>query len=92
MEWPVDVLLIVLPIVLICAFVGSLGWVCGDAERRGAFGPLAALFVALVAWPLSLILWIVFRPKLSTPADDHAGRLSNSPPTTPAAAPHPASA
>lgn len=43
-------------------FVWSILWVFGDAQRRGLPGLLVAPLVALVFWPLSLFVWLVFRP------------------------------
>ena len=47
--------------------VASLIWVYRDAESRNKSGALVALLVLLLQWPLSLLLWIVFRP--DTPDD-----------------------
>ena len=44
-------------------YIWSLVWVYGDAERRGKSGCLVALLAALIQWPLSLLLWLVFRPE-----------------------------
>ena len=43
-------------------FVFSLVWIYGDAVRRGKSGVLVALLAALIAWPLSLLVWIALRP------------------------------
>lgn len=54
-------------IILMLAFFGlwgwSVTWAMGDAERRGKPGCLVGAFVGLVSWPLSLLMWIVFRPE-----------------------------
>ena len=44
--------------------VYSLIWVYRDATRRGKPGWLCALLVFLFDWPISLLLWYVFRPAL----------------------------
>ena len=44
-------------------YIWSLVWVYGDAERRGKSGCLVAILAALVQWPLSLLVWLVFRPE-----------------------------
>lgn len=49
-------------------WIWSLIWVYKDAEARGKPGLLVALMVALVSWPTSLLIWIVFRPDGITPA------------------------
>ena len=43
--------------------VASLIWVYCDAEARDKSGMLVLLFVLLLNWPLSLLLWIAFRPE-----------------------------
>jgi hypothetical protein len=42
--------------------VASLVWVYRDAEARSKPGALVVLLVLLLDWPLSLLLWLVFRP------------------------------
>ena len=46
-------------------YVGSIIWAYRDAERRGKPGWLVALLVALLSWPLSLLVWVVFRPGIT---------------------------
>ena len=43
--------------------VASLLWVYQDAEARNKSGLLVVLLVLLLNWPLSLLLWLVFRPE-----------------------------
>lgn len=43
--------------------VASLIWVYRDAEARNKSGTLVVLLVLLLNWPLSLLLWLVFRPE-----------------------------
>ena len=43
-------------------FLWSLAWVYRDAEQRGKSGCLVLLIVLFFGWPLSLLLWLVFRP------------------------------
>ncbi len=43
------------------AFVVSLVWAYRDAERRGSNGVLVCVLVAVAAWPLSLIVWLLIR-------------------------------
>jgi len=56
---------IFLPVVM-CLFAllaASLVWVYQDAESRNKSGILVALLVLLLNWPISLLLWLVFRPE-----------------------------
>ena len=50
----------------IILYVWSIVWSYRDAERRGKPGWLVALLVALLSWPLSLIIWVLFRPGITT--------------------------
>ncbi len=43
--------------------IWSLVWVHNDAEKRGKPGCLVAFLVFLISWPLSLLLWLLFRPE-----------------------------
>ncbi len=45
------------------AYIVSIFWAFGDAERRGKSGCLVALIVAFLSWPIGLLLWIVLRPE-----------------------------
>ena len=58
------IFLIPLGIVILGLFIWSLVWVYGDAEKRGKSGCLVALLVFLLEWPISLLVWLVFRPDL----------------------------
>lgn len=42
--------------------VWSLVWVYRDAEARGKPGWAVAFVVLCLKWPISLLLWIIFRP------------------------------
>jgi hypothetical protein len=44
-------------------YIWSLVWAYRDAESRSSNGLLARLLVALAAWPLSIVVWILIRPK-----------------------------
>ena len=48
---------------LLAAWAGSVAWVWRDAERRGQPGFIVAVLVALLFWPLSLIVWALARPQ-----------------------------
>lgn len=43
-------------------YVWSIIWAYRDAEARGKEGLLVAVLVALVAWPLGLLIWLFVRP------------------------------
>lgn len=59
------IFLIVPCILLILALlIWSLVWVYHDASRRGKPGWLVVLLVLLLDWPLSLLVWLVFRPEV----------------------------
>ena len=58
------IFLIPLGIVILGLFIWSLVWVYGDAEKRGKSGCLVALLVFLLEWPVSLLVWPVFRPDI----------------------------
>lgn len=44
-------------------YVFSIVWAAIDAANRGKPWFLVTLLVALVAWPIGLVLWLAFRPK-----------------------------
>ena len=47
-------------------YIWTIVWAYRDAERHGKPGWLVALLVALLSWPLSLLIWFVFRPGITT--------------------------
>jgi hypothetical protein len=49
--------------VTIGLWIWSIVWAYGDARRRGKPAILVALLVALVSWPLGLLIWVIFRPE-----------------------------
>lgn len=61
---------ILIVIALICGliffaiYIASLVWVYRDAERRGKSGILIALLVALISWPIGLLVWLLVRDKV----------------------------
>ena len=61
-------ILLIAPLVLL--FLGlliwSLIWVHGDAIKRGKPGWAVVLLVLLLEWPISLLVWLVFRPDLNS--------------------------
>ncbi len=52
--------------ILIClaVYIASLVWVYRDANRRGKSGILVALLVALISWPIGLLVWLIIRDKI----------------------------
>jgi uncharacterized membrane protein len=53
-------------IVVLGLLVWSLIWAYKDAETRGKSGWLVMLLVLLMNWPISLLMWLVFRPDVKT--------------------------
>jgi hypothetical protein len=56
-------------VILICLvffviYIASLVWVYRDAERRGKSGILVALLIAVISWPIGLIVWLIVRDKI----------------------------
>ena len=48
---------------VLALLVWSLIWVYQDAEKRGKPGWLVLLMVLFLNWPVSLLVWAVFRPE-----------------------------
>lgn len=59
-------LLLGFAIFCLVAYVASIVWAYRDGEQRGKDGILVALLVALVAWPLGLVVWALVRPASAT--------------------------
>ena len=65
MEEFVWILFIVpLMLVILGLLIWSLIWVHGDAVKRGKPGWAVVLLILLLDWPISLLLWLVFRPDI----------------------------
>ena len=47
---------------ILYVFIWSLVWVYRDAKKRGQRASLVVLLVALMNWPVSILLWLVIRP------------------------------
>ncbi len=58
---PVSVL--ALALAALALYVWSLVWVYRDARDRGCSAGLITVLVALVSWPLGLLVWVFFRPE-----------------------------
>ena len=61
--WDLTLVSAIVAIVLGIIYIISIVWSYKDAKKRGVNGLIVALLVAFVAWPLSLIGWLVLRPK-----------------------------
>ena len=69
---------IIVTIICIGLLIWSLRWVYSDAEARGKDGCLVAFLVFLISWPISLLVWMAFRPDLQSLQARHAqNRCSN---------------
>ena len=66
------IVLLLLPVIVVVLglLIWSLVWVYRDAERRGKSGALVALMVLLLEWPISLLVWLAFRPDPRPPLTD----------------------
>ncbi|MBF9253711.1 hypothetical protein I2I11_10440 [Pontibacter sp. 172403-2] len=53
---------LILGLLVLVVYFWSIVWSYKDAERRGKPGWLVALLVALLSWPISLLVWLLFRP------------------------------
>ncbi len=47
---------------MFAVYIATIIWAFSDAEARGKSGCLVALLVALLSWPIGLIVWLVARP------------------------------
>lgn len=50
-------------LVMLGLLIWSLIWVYRDAEKRGKPGWLVLIMVLFLNWPVSLLVWLVFRPE-----------------------------
>ncbi len=59
-------ILLIAPLILVITglLIWSLIWVHGDAVKRGKPGWAVVLLVLFLDWPISLLLWLVFRPEI----------------------------
>lgn len=53
-------------LLILVLYIWSIVWVYRDAERRSKPGWLVALLVALLSWPIGLLIWFIFRPSART--------------------------
>ncbi|HEX8747757.1 MAG TPA: hypothetical protein VF717_11205 [Pyrinomonadaceae bacterium] len=54
----------IIGLILFAVYIASLVWVYRDANRRGKSGILVALLVALISWPIGLLVWFLIRDKV----------------------------
>jgi hypothetical protein len=67
---PVLFIVIGLLILSVCVLMlYSLIWIFRDAKRRGMTSLMAAviMILSLLAWPLTLLIWLKVRPEISVP-------------------------
>ena len=60
----INIAVFVFALVMVYLWLWTIGFVYNDAIDRGFNGLLWSLLVVLGGWPLTFVLWIVFRPKL----------------------------
>lgn len=58
------IITIIICLVFLAIYIASIVWVYRDANRRGKNGLLVALLVALISWPISLVVWLIVRDKV----------------------------
>ena len=66
---PLFWILIAIPffLAILGLLIWSLIWVHGDALKRGKPGWAVVPLVLLLEWPISLLVWLVFRPDIKEP-------------------------
>lgn len=52
---------ILLCVLLLGLYIWSIVWAYNDAKKRNQSPVLVAIMVALLSWPLGLIVWLVVR-------------------------------
>ena len=57
---------LIIPFILLILglLIWSLVWVYNDAKLRGKPGWAVVLLVLFLDWPISLLVWLVFRPEV----------------------------
>jgi hypothetical protein len=63
-EFVLILFIVPLMLVILGLLVWSLIWIHGDAVKRGKPGWAVVLLILLLEWPISLLLWLVFRPDI----------------------------
>lgn len=55
---------LIIGLLLFALYIASIVWVYRDAERHGKSGILVALLVALISWPIGLVVWLIVRKNI----------------------------
>ncbi len=58
------IIFLIFCLIFLANYIASLVWVYRDANRRGKSGILVALLVAIISWPIGLIVWLIIRDKV----------------------------
>lgn len=58
------IIALIVGLVFFAIYIASIVWVYRDANSRGKSGILVALLVALISWPISLVIWLIVRDKV----------------------------
>lgn len=58
------IIALIVGLIFFAIYIASLVWVYRDANRRGKSGILVALLVALISWPIGLLVWLLVRDKV----------------------------
>ncbi len=58
------IIAVIVGLIFFAIYIASIVWVYRDANRRGKSGILVALLVALVSWPIGLVVWLIVRDKV----------------------------
>jgi hypothetical protein len=58
------IITVLLCLIIFAIYIASIVWVYRDANRRGKSGILVALLVALISWPIGLVVWLIIRDKV----------------------------
>jgi uncharacterized membrane protein YozB (DUF420 family) len=55
------VMVILLSVLALGLYVWSIVWAYNDAKQRRQHPVLVAIMVALLSWPLGLVVWLIVR-------------------------------
>jgi hypothetical protein len=58
------IIALIFGLIFFAIYIASLVWVYRDANRRGKSGIVVALLVALISWPIGLLVWFLIRDKV----------------------------
>jgi len=57
------VISLVVVLVMFIVYIWSLVWLYRDANRRNSNGLVITILVAIFAWPIGLLIWLLARPR-----------------------------